>query len=127
MSNHLHLIVSALEGFELSGIIRDFKKFTLAEIIRSIESNTGESRRNWMLWMFKSAAKKNSKNVHYQFWQRNFQPKQLESNKFMEEKLNYIHQNPVAAGLVDRAEDYNYSSARNYEGEEGYLEVEFLE
>ncbi|MCX2742667.1 hypothetical protein OO013_02255 [Mangrovivirga sp. M17] len=49
MSNHLHLIVAGKEGFYLSDIVRDFKKYTAIEIISAIDQNQFESRRNWML------------------------------------------------------------------------------
>lgn len=49
LSNHLHLIISDQEGFTLSDILRDFKKFTSSSILKAIENNAQESRRNWML------------------------------------------------------------------------------
>jgi hypothetical protein len=52
--------------------------------------------------------------VNYQFWRQDNQPKELYSSGFSVQKLNYIHNNPVEAGLVEKAEDYLYSSARNY-------------
>lgn len=127
MSNHMHLICSEKEGFCLSDILRDFKKFTSSTIIKMIKENKSESRRNWMLWIFKSQGEKNRKNTNNQFWRQNNKPKELVSNKFMDEKLNYIHENPVDAGVVNRPEDYVWSSARNYCGEQGLIEVEFLE
>lgn len=129
MSNHIHLIVSALhpEVNNLSGIIRDFKKFTSNKIIDSIQNESGESRRNWMLWIFGEAGKKNSNNKNYQFWQQENHPEELITNKFIEQKIEYIHNNPVEAGLVENPEDYMYSSARNYSGKEGLIDVEFLD
>jgi hypothetical protein len=54
----------------LSEIVRDFKKFTSKKILKSIEENIQESRREWMIWMMESAGKKNSNNVDFQFWQQ---------------------------------------------------------
>ena len=68
MSNHIHLICSAKYRYNLSNILRDFKKFTFSTIIKMIEENNQESRRNWMLWIFKSKGEKNNKNINYQFW-----------------------------------------------------------
>jgi len=65
MSNHLPLIVSAAEGFALSANVRDFKKFTSADILKATEQNPQESRRNWMLWLFRAAGEKNSRNTKY--------------------------------------------------------------
>ena len=127
MSNHIHLIISAEEGFKLSDILRDLKKYTSVRILKTLEENTKESRRNWMLWIFRAAGEKNSKNTHYQFWQNNNHPKELNTNELMDQKLEYIHQNPVKAGLVNSAEAWVYSSARDYAGETGLLPLVFIE
>ncbi|WP_187262456.1 REP-associated tyrosine transposase [Pontibacter beigongshangensis] len=126
MSNHLHLIASAQEGSALSDIIRDFKKFTSSSILKAIEQNTQESRRNWMLWIFRTAGEKNGKNTRHQFWRHDNHPIELLTNKFKDEKLHYLHQNPVTAGLVAEAEHYLYSSAIDYAGGKGLLTVVFL-
>ena len=83
---------------DLSGTLRDFKKFTSSRIINAIVENKEESRRNWMLWIFKKAGEKNSRNKDYQFWQQENHPVQLSTIPFTLEKLNYIHNNPVKAG-----------------------------
>ncbi|MGL1889324.1 MAG: transposase [Reichenbachiella sp.] len=128
MSNHMHLIISRkLEGEQLSGIVRDFKKYTSKSIIKSIEENNLESRRNWLLWIFKSAGAKNNNNTNYQFWRQDNHAEQLVSNKFMDQKLNYIHMNPVVSRLVEEPEHYLYSSARDYTGLKGLLQIENIE
>ena len=126
MSNHFHMIASAREGTNLSDILRDFKKYTSSRIIKSIKEEAGESRRNWMLWIFSQAGKKNSNNTAYQFWQQNNHAEELMSNKFMDQKLDYIHNNPVEAGFIDCTEEYLYSSARNYCGRRGWIAVDLL-
>ena len=78
-----------------------------------------------MLWLFKAAGEKNSKNTNYQFWQQNNHPIVLESNRFKEEKLYYLHQNPVTAGLVAEPQHYIYSSAIDYAGGKGLISVTF--
>lgn len=103
MSNHVHLIASAREGFELVNIIRDFKKYSSKMIIANIEANIRESRKDWMLWMFKRAGARNSNNKVYQFWQQDNHPIELSTNKMIEQRLNYLHENPVTAGLVTEA------------------------
>lgn len=125
MSNHIYLIISAANG-NLSDIIRDFKKYTSGIITRQIENNQEESRRNWMLWIFRKAGENNSKNDLYQFWQQDNHPIQLETGSFTLSKLEYIHNNPVKAGMVDKAEGYLLSSARDYCGSKGLLPVEHL-
>lgn len=77
--------------------------------------------------IFKSQGKKNSKNTNYQFWRQNNQPKELMTNNFMDEKLSNIHNNPVDADIVRRPEDYLLSSARDYFGEKGLIDIEYIE
>jgi putative transposase len=113
MSNHIHLVISAKNN-DTSDILRDFKKFTSKQIIKAIETNQQESRRDWMLQIFKQQAEVNSRNTNYQFWRQDNHPKELFSSGFTLQKLNYIHNNPVEAGIVDKAEEYLYSSARDY-------------
>jgi hypothetical protein len=81
-----------------------------------------------MLCIFKQQGENNSRNSEYQFWRQDNQPKECYSPEFSVQKLNYIHNNPVEAGIVEKAEDYLYSSARSYqqENKEGLLKVEFL-
>ena len=67
-----------------------------------------------MLWMFERAAKKNNNVSKRQFWQQNNHAIEIWSLKVFEQKLNYIHNNPVASGFVTNAVDWKYSSARNY-------------
>ncbi len=128
MSNHLHLMLSTDFGHHPSDVLRDFKKFTSRQIVSAIEqSETGESRRNWMLWLFRSAGERNSKNQVYQFWQQETHPIELFSNKFIDQKLDYIHQNPVKAGWVDEPWEYRYSSARDYmNNTKGLLDLEMI-
>jgi len=127
MTNHVHLIAGTEGLNKIEDIIRDFKKHTSKEIIKSIESNMQESRREWMLWMFKNAGKRNSNNTHYQFWIQDNHPIELSSNEMMDQKLNYIHDNPVQAGFVNEAENYLYSSARDYCGIRGLIKVCLIE
>src|SRR4029078_10048943 len=107
---------------------RDFKKFTSKQIIAAIRNNERESRKDWMLSIFKQQGAKNRRNSEYQFWRQDNQPKECYSPQFSVQKLNYIHNNPVEAGIVENAEYYLYSSARSYcQGNENQLlEVQFL-
>jgi len=127
MSNHLHLIVSA-RNKDLSDILRDFKKFTSKQIIKTISESKQESRREWMLQIFSEHGEKNSRNKNYQFWRQDNQPQELYSSSFVFQKLNYIHNNPVKAGIVEKPEHYLYSSAKDYFYTKkcGLLDVAFL-
>lgn len=128
MSNHVHLIISARNS-NTSEILRDFKKFTSKQIVKAIQESRTESRKAWMLDNFAKAGKSNSRNSSFQFWRQDNHPEELFSEAFTNQKLEYVHNNPVAAGIVEKAEEYLYSSARDYyEGKHvGLLEIEFLE
>jgi len=123
MSNHLHLVVEAKKGYVLSDIIRDFKKYVATKILSEINGNPIESRQEWMMRLFKYFAKYNKNNQKYQFWQIGNHPVDLGANDWFWQKVNYIHLNPVRAGIVDNMEDYRYSSASNYFGKEGLIDV----
>jgi REP element-mobilizing transposase RayT len=113
MSNHLHLIASAKNN-DFSDILRDFKKFTSKQVIQAIQENKAESRKDWMLRIFLGEGAKNSRNKNYQFWRQENQPQELYSPAFIFQKMNYIHNNPVEAWIVERPEHYLYSSAKDY-------------
>jgi REP element-mobilizing transposase RayT len=121
MSNHIHLIVQSENG-KLSDLIRDFKKFIATKVLEKIQVEP-ESRREWMLERFKQATESHSRNKNYQFWQYGNHPIEIYTNKFMWSKLDYIHLNPVRAGLVAQASDYIYSSASNYVNDTGLLKI----
>lgn len=126
MTNHVHLII-ATKDIELQDILRDLKKFSSKAIITAIKENQQESRKEWMLDLFEKAGEKNSNNVHYQFWQQHNHPIILDSNFLLDQKLNYVHDNPVKAGFVEKPEDYLYSSARDYMGIKGLIDIEIME
>ena len=118
MNNHCHLIISAKNN-NLSDIIRDFKKFTSKSIYRAIEENPKESRKKWLLKVLKYDK--------IWFWEEGYHGVEITSPDFFETKLNYIHLNPVRAKIVERAEDYYYSSCADYLGtRKGILDVEFI-
>jgi REP element-mobilizing transposase RayT len=127
MSNHIHLIASAKQGYQLVNIIRDFKKFTSRNIIDAISSNIQESRKGWMIWMFKRAGERNGNNHKCQFWQQDNHPIELRTNEMMDQRLNYLHENPVKAGYVWEPQHYKHSSAIDYYTEvKGLLPIELL-
>lgn len=125
MTSHIHAILSSREGHDLVATIRDFKKFTSKELIRLIKE-VPESRREWLLNKFNYEAKRTKRGKDYLLWQEGYHAKQIETIEFLEEKLDYIHDNPVEGGFVSCSEDYLYSSARNYAGELGVMDVDFL-
>lgn len=102
--------------------MRDMKKFTSKAIIKAI-AETNESRREWLLIKFAFAAKRINRGVNHKVWQDGFHPIELTSNKLMDQKLDYLHNNPVIEGYVYRAEDWVYSSAGYYSGVDRETEV----
>ncbi|MGZ6251429.1 MAG: REP-associated tyrosine transposase, partial [Candidatus Chromulinivorax sp.] len=69
----------------------------------------------------------NSNNINFQLWQQHNNPVELSSKQIAWQKLEYIHQNPVKAGIVEKPEDYLYSSARNYYGLKGLIDIDLLD
>ena len=126
MSNHLHAIVGSNSQERVSDIWRDFKKFTSKKIIETIQTEYSESRSEWMLNRFEYSGKNDKKIKNYRFWQEGNDAQGIYLNDYFEQKLNYIHENPVKAELVNRAEDYRYSSAIDYAGSIGLLKVEVV-
>jgi putative transposase len=113
MSNHIHLLGYTKEGHRLSDFIRDFKKYTHRVMMEEINS-TNESRRLWMLHQFKYYAGRTTRNEKYQIWTNGNHPEECFGFDFTHCKLDYIHDNPVNAGIVEFPEHYIYSSASNY-------------
>ena len=123
MTNHMHLVFrSALE--DPSGLIRDFKGYTAKKLINAIEENPQESRKEWLLWMMERAGKKNATVSKRQFWQQHNKPIELWSDKVIQQKIDYIHNNPVEAGFVTDPVDWKYSSARNYQDDQTVLQID---
>jgi len=122
MTNHVHLIFRSANDQKPELLIGDFKRFTSKAIVAAIKNNSSESRKEWLLEHFLKAGAMSSNVKQYQFWQHDNKPIELWSNKVFDEKINYIHNNPVEAGLVSYPEDYVYSSARDYRGDKGILE-----
>jgi len=96
MTNHLHLLLSAEFSTKLSDIVRDFKKHTNKQIIKIVEQEN-ESRKEWLLHRFNCNAKHIDRITDYKVWQDGYHAIECSSVKILEQKLNYIHQNPVRA------------------------------
>jgi putative transposase len=126
MTSHVHLIIGTHQQ-KMEDILRDFKSYTSGQLKKAIAGNIQESRREWMLWMMQRAGRKNPNNQHFQFWQQHNKPIELFNKEIMQQKLDYLHQNPVAAGFVEKPEDYLYSSARDYCGMKGFLDIIIIE
>ncbi|MCB9310534.1 MAG: transposase [Lewinellaceae bacterium] len=127
MSNHVHLVFSRIGQYSHSDILRDLKKFTSKKLIEAIENNPSESRKEWMMNIFKRAGQQQGNNKDFQFWQQDNHPIELFSPEVTFQKIDYVHNNPVTAGIVSEAEHYLHSSARDYLGIKGVLDIEIIE
>jgi len=106
MPSHIHFIVEMPEGESISDFMRDFKKYTSKEIYRLVVANGHEE--------LAQRFRENSDTGGIKVWMDRFDSKIIETEKFLLQKINYIHDNPVRAGLADEVTDWLYSSARDY-------------
>ncbi len=123
MSNHLHLLGRTAEPYKMSDVLRDFKKYVSRKVLKSMENESIESRRKWILNRMKFRGGMVKRVDKYKFWEDDNRAIWIESVKFFEQKFHYIHQNPVKALIVENPEDYLFSSARDYAGRKGLVDV----
>ena len=126
MTNHVHLIISS-DTNKLEHIVRDLKKYTSKQIIKAIQENNTESRKEWMLNIFNYTGTNNNRNKDFQFWKQDYHPIELNTTLKIKRYLNYLHNNPVKSGLVWEPWHYKYCSAIDYyTNEHGLLKIEHL-
>lgn len=123
MTNHLHAIVSVSGNYTVADVVRDFKKFTGKRILAEIEAEPQESRCEWLRNHFYCVGTKDQIKQNGHFWQEGYYPELIYSYDFYRQKLEYIHDNPVRQEIVSRQEDYLYSSAVDYAGRKGLIDV----
>jgi len=109
MPDHIHFLLYLQVEQAITDFMRDFKRFTSGRITRQAKV---EGKTDWII-MFEKAGE-NTERAEYKVWQDSFWEQNIYSEEFLKQKLNYIHLNPVRAGIVNNAIDYPYSSARNY-------------
>lgn len=125
MPSHIHLIIRAKEK-NPDKVLGRIKEFTSKKLVNAIQENSQESRKEWMLWMFGRAAQRSSNVSGMQFWQHHNKPIALWSPEVIQQKADYIHFNPVAAGFVSEPWHWKYSSAIDYSGGKGLLEIDLM-
>lgn len=113
MSNHLHMICRR-QVKDLKELLGRFKSYSAKQIIKAIENNIQESRKEWLLYLFSYFAKASKQYSNNHFWQYTIHPVLLFSNEVIKQKMEYIHMNPVRAGWVNEPENYIYSSANEF-------------
>lgn len=126
MTNHVHMIISRNSSVSLESIMRDTKKYTSSKVLESIKKES-ESRKEWMLNIFNQAGLNNSNNKIFQFCQQDNHPIECDTAQILEQKMEYIHENPVRVGFVEKAEDWVYSSAGDYFcNRKGLIELSYV-
>lgn len=120
MPDHLHLIVWPYGKSTVSDFMRDYKTFTSKRIIRQAQV---EKITDWIN-AFEQAGLETGRSDN-KVWQDSYWDENVYTERFLRQKLNYIHRNPLRSGLVERPGDYPYSSYRNYElGQEWLIEID---
>ncbi|MEX2603049.1 MAG: transposase [Gracilimonas sp.] len=117
MENHVNLIV---EHDDLKTCMQSIKSYSAKQILEFLKAANNQL----YLKQLKFSKQQGKKESKYQVWQEGYHPKQISTQKMLEQKVQYIHYNPVKRGYVDLAEDWRYSSARNFLGKEGLLEID---
>ncbi|MBE8719368.1 hypothetical protein [Sphingobacterium pedocola] len=120
MPSHVHLIFRSRSN-EPQKLLQDFKRFTAKRLLSAIRENTQESRKEWILWMMGRLGRKIGQD--YQFWQQHNKPIELWNVDVIDQKVDYIHNNSVEAGFVSEPHYWKYSSALDYSGGKGLLEL----
>jgi len=117
MKTHLHCI---LQSTTLNKTIKEFKSYTARRIIDYLK----EQKDTKLLEKLKQAKLRYKIESDYQFWQEGSHPEAIVSDEMMYQKMEYIHFNPVRKGYVDNPCDWLYSTARDYEGKEGLVNIQ---
>lgn len=127
MTNHLHLMVKANEGFELNSLIDDLKKFTSRLLLEDIDVEP-PARQKWMLEKFYHSKGEMKGKEKFQLWQSSINPVQIDlhNKNILRSQIDHIHKNPVRDRIVMLPEDYLYSSASDYAGVKGLVRVQLI-
>ena len=119
LENHIHIVA---QSDDINKSMAKFKRHTARKLIMLLQKENVKTILEQLIF-YKKAHKSDRP---YQLWQEGIQPKLIQSDSMMTSKINYIHHNPVKRGYIDEAAHWRYSSARDYEGTRGLLEVERL-
>ena len=117
MPDHLHLVLHLPEGREISNFMREFKKLAARNILVLLKTEGKVTKF--------ARPEKGKKNYNLRFWQEGFFDFNVYSERKFQEKLNYMHNDPVKYGFVLGPEEYPYSSYGYYAfGCKGCLEID---
>ena len=110
MPEHFHMITSCND---LSKSLQSLKSYTAKKFLEMLRKDKEQN----ILERLRVCKAPHKRKSEYQFWQEGFHPKQISNNLILQQKIEYIHLNPVKRGLVERAEDWRFSSAGYYKTE----------
>ena len=116
LENHLHMVLSS---DDLQKSMASFKKFTAVELLKLLYQVNATTLLD-QLSFYKKAHRQEKT---FQIWEEGYQPKLMQNDMILKSKIEYIHQNPVKRGYVDEVIHWRYSSARDYHGEKGLIEI----
>ena len=119
MDDHIH---ATLSSENITKLMKEFKSFTARKIVNQLRSDGNKN----LLGQLKACKKEYKIDSEFQVWQEGFHPKLIQSLEMFNQKVNYIHMNPVRKGLAERPEEWKYSSASNYLTGKGIIEVDFI-
>ncbi len=107
LDTHFHAILSAPD---LSRVLADLKRHTARRLIEQLE----EENCTWLLRQLRHARLPHKVESIHQVWQEGSHPQAMMSDAMVEQKLEYLHNNPVKRGLVAAPEHWRYSSAHEW-------------
>ncbi|MEX0722722.1 MAG: transposase [Gracilimonas sp.] len=117
MENYFHLIA---EHEDLKNCMQSIKSYTAKQILDFLQLKNN----HLYLKQLAFSRKRGKRESTYQVWQEGYHPKQISTDTMLKQKVDYVHYNPVKRGYVERAEDWRYSSARDYMGERGLIKIQ---
>ena len=127
MPNHIHMIVGTCGIMKLEDIIRDLKSYSSRQIRMALENRSKfDLSAEDKLRVFIRTGTKNNKNKKFQLWEQPYHAVELSTNNMMDQRLAYIHNNPVKAGIVTEPESWKWSSAIDYYGGKGLLNILYI-
>jgi REP-associated tyrosine transposase len=114
MENHLHIIVQSDNSVKF---MQRFKSFTATKIVDFMQNNFQQPLLKQFVHINKITHSK------HKIWEEGYHPKVIEDYAIMQQKIEYIHNNPVRRGYIDDPTHWIYSSAKNYDGQSGLMDV----
>ena len=107
LDSHLHAVVAAPD---VPRVMADFKRHTARQLVEQLKKEDCA----WLLRLMREACPGYKEESDYQVWQEGYHPQAIVSDAVMEQKLTYLHNNPVKRGLAAAPGHWRYSSAHEW-------------